>query len=394
MRIQAKGPGFRYPSPAGQVKPNGFELLGNSQEPKQMMNDNYPGRILLGQYSNRLKKHIKDLIDRFYAFDEAASPAIPYISAWEEKGDVIWYEFISKRFIEVLGSTYVEAPKSFRKNIIERHVYKYHDAGSPVRQEIISREELKEYRTGLREEVKKRRFVEAVYKIAPEKRKPFWVKDLASVESFEEDGIYISLGCLTIVTKEMEAEEHLNKTKEALKKSEEKFRELAIHDNLTGLYNTRHLYQALSELISESLVSNQPFSLIFMDIDDFKHVVDTHGHLKASQTLQEFASTLQETLQEPAYAVAYGGDEFVIVLPGLNKRQALHMAEKVRSRIGETLYLRGEGLKVELRASFGVSTFPDDATSLSEMLALADQAMFYVKERGKNSVSGITLGKQ
>ena len=358
------------------------------------MNDNYPGRILLGQYSNRLKKHIKDLIDRFYAFDEAASPAIPYISAWEEKGDVIWYEFISKRFIEVLDSTYVEAPKSFRKNIIERHVYKYHDAGSPVRQEIISREELKEYRTGLRDEVKRRGFVEAVYKIAPEKRKPFWVKDLASVESFEEDGIYISLGCLTIVTKEMEAEEHLNKTKEALEKSEEKFRELAVHDNLTGLYNTRHLYQALSDLISESLVSNQPFSLIFMDIDDFKQVVDTHGHLKASQTLQEFASTLQETLQEPAYAVAYGGDEFVIVLPGLNKRQALHMAEKVRSRIGETLYLRGEGLKVKLRASFGVSTFPDDATSLSEMLALADQAMFYVKERGKNSVSGITLGKQ
>ena len=147
-------------------------------------------------------------------------------------------------------------------------------------------------------------------------------------------------------------------------------------------------------MISESLDSKEPFSLIFMDIDDFKQVVDTHGHLKASQTLQEFALTLQETLQEPAYAVAYGGDEFVMVLPGLNKGQALHMAEKVRSRIGETRYLRGEGLNVRVRASFGVCTFPDDATSLSEMLALADQAMFFVKERGKNSVSGITFGKE
>ncbi|MBL7204648.1 MAG: GGDEF domain-containing protein [Desulfobacteraceae bacterium] len=366
--------------------------MRNLQEPEQIMDGDYSGRILRGQYSNRLRRHIKDLIDRFRAFDEAGSPAIPYISAWEEKGDTIWYEFISKRFIEVLGSTYLEAPESFRKNIIERHVYKYHDVGSPVRQEVISRKGLKKRRTGLRDEAKKRGFVEAVYKIESEKGKAFWVKDLASVESYEEDGIYISLGCLTIVTKEMVAEEHLNKTKEALRKSEEKFRKLAIHDNLTGLYNTRYLYQALSELISESLVSKQPFSLIFMDIDDFKQVVDTHGHLKASQTLQEFASTLQETLQEPAYAVAYGGDEFVMVLPGLNKRQALHMAENVRSRIGETLYLRGEGLRVRLRASFGVSTFPDDATSLSEMLALADQAMFFVKERGKNSVSGITFG--
>ena len=390
IKIHARGPGFRHPSPARQVKPTGFELLGNSKA--QIMNGDYPGRILHGQYSNRLKRHIKDLFDRFHSFDKAGGPAIPYISAWEEKGDTIWYEFIGKRFIEVLGSTYLDVPESFRKNIVERHVYKYHDVGNPVRQEVISREELKAHRTGLRDEVKKRGFVEAVYKIAPEKGKAFWVKDQASVKTYEEDGIYISLGCLTIITKEMEAEEHLNKTKEALRKSEEKFRELAIHDNLTGLYNTRYLYQALSELISESLVSNQPFSLIFMDIDDFKQVVDTHGHLKASQTLQEFASTLQETLQEPVYAVAYGGDEFVMVLPGLNKRQALHMAEEVRSRIGETLYLREEGLRVRLRASFGVSTFPDDATSLSELLALADQAMFFVKERGKNSVSGITFG--
>ena len=83
------------------------------------------------------------------------------------------------------------------------------------------------------------------------------------MELFEEDGIYISLGCLTIVTKEMEAEEHLTKTKEALRKSQEKFRELAIHDNLTGLYNTRYLYQALSALISESFCQQTAFFVNF-----------------------------------------------------------------------------------------------------------------------------------
>jgi len=114
--------------------------MRNLQEPEQIMDGDYSGRILRGQYSNCLRIHIKDSIARFRAFDEAESPAIPYISAWEEKGDTIWYEFIGKRFIEVLGSTSSEAPESFSKNIIERHVYKYHDAGSPVRQEVISRD--------------------------------------------------------------------------------------------------------------------------------------------------------------------------------------------------------------------------------------------------------------
>jgi diguanylate cyclase (GGDEF)-like protein len=357
--------------------------MKDSQEPKQIMDGNYYGRILNGEYSIHLRSYVKDLIDRFRAYDETGSPAIPYISAWEDKGNVIWYEFIGKRLIEILGCTYSDAPESFRKSIIKRHVYKHSDVGNIIRQEVIRKEELHNHRIGLRDEVKERGFVEAVYKVATGKGKSFWVKDQASVEAFEEDGIYISLGCITIVTKEMEAEEHLNKTKEALRKSEEKF--------LTGLYNTRYLYQALSELISENSVSKQPFSLIFMDIDDFKQVVDTYGHLKASQTLQEFASTINGVLQKPAYAVAYGGDEFVIVLPGLNKRQALHMAENIRSVIRETVYLLNSGLRVRLRASFGVSTFPDDATNLSGLLSLADQAMFSVKETGKDNISGTSM---
>jgi diguanylate cyclase (GGDEF)-like protein len=337
-------------------------FMKDSQEPKQIMDGNYYGHILNGEYSIHLRSYVKDLIDRFRAYDETGSPAIPYISAWEDKGNVIWYEFISKRLIEILGCTYSDAPESFRKSIIKRHVYKHSDVGNIIRQEVIRKEELQDHRTGLRDEVKERGFVEAVYKVVAGKGKIIWVKDQASVEAFGEDGIYISLG------------------KEALRKSEEKFRELAVHDGLTGLYNTRYLYQALSELISENSVSKRPFSLIFMDIDDFKQVVDTYGHLKASQALQEFASTINGVLQKPAYAVAYGGDEFVIVLPGLNKRQALHMAENLNS-----------GLRVRLRASFGVSTFPDDATNLSGLLSLADQAMFSVKETGKDNISGTSM---
>jgi diguanylate cyclase (GGDEF)-like protein len=126
-----------------------------------------------------------------------------------------------------------------------------------------------------------------------------------------------------------------------------------------------------------------------MDIDNFKTVVDTHGHLNASQALQEIAATIKETLKSPAYGVAYGGDEFVLVLPGFKKQQAMETAETVRTRIKETLYLQDAGLKVQISASLGVSTFPDDAGTLTELLALADQAMFSVKERGKDLVCGI-----
>jgi diguanylate cyclase (GGDEF)-like protein len=188
----------------------------------------------------------------------------------------------------------------------------------------------------------------------------------------------------------MEAEEHLKQVQNALKKSEQNYKELAIHDNLTGLYNTRYLYHALDELIQKSTSNGRIFSLIFMDIDNFKQVVDTHGHLNASKALQEIADTLKTTLQTPAYGVAYGGDEFVLVLPELDKQQALAMAETVRKRIKETIYLQNAGLEVRISSSLGVSTFPDDADTLSGLLALADQAMFSVKERGKDSVCGIS----
>jgi diguanylate cyclase (GGDEF)-like protein len=88
--------------------------------------------------------------------------------------------------------------------------------------------------------------------------------------------------------------------------------------------------------------------------------------------------------------VAYGGDEFVLVLPGYDKKRAFDMAETIRKRIKETIYLQKAGLKVRIGSSLGISTFPDDADTLSELLALADQAMFSVKERGKDSVCGIS----
>jgi diguanylate cyclase (GGDEF)-like protein len=161
---------------------------------------------------------------------------------------------------------------------------------------------------------------------------------------------------------------------------------LAIHDDLTGLYNTRHLYKMLGSLVRAAEGTKDPFSLIFMDIDQFKKVVDTYGHLKGSQAIQEVARTIRECLAAPAFGVAYGGDEFVAVLQGFDKERALKKAEEIRSRMKQTVYLANHGHQVSLSASFGIATFPDDAGDVSGLLALADRAMFDVKEKGKDAI--------
>jgi diguanylate cyclase (GGDEF)-like protein len=161
---------------------------------------------------------------------------------------------------------------------------------------------------------------------------------------------------------------------------------LAIHDDLTGLYNTRHLYRALSELLAAAKSSGDSFSIIFMDLDNFKHVVDTHGHLNGSLAIQEVARTLMTCLEAPAFGVAYGGDEFVAVLPGFNSFQAFQKAEEIRVRMERTVYLADHGHEVSLTASFGVATFPDDAANVTALLASADRTMFAIKRKGKDAV--------
>jgi PleD family two-component response regulator len=94
------------------------------------------------------------------------------------------------------------------------------------------------------------------------------------------------------------------KAEEGLKRSKDEYHFLSIHDNLTGLYNTRYLYQALEKLVAESESKKSTFSLIFLDIDHFKRVVDTHGHLNGSRALAEVAETIRLSISEPAFRPA------------------------------------------------------------------------------------------
>ena len=176
------------------------------------------------------------------------------------------------------------------------------------------------------------------------------------------------------------------RVEDALRASEERFRALAVLDNLTGLYNTRYLYEALDALITASDREGAAFSVLFLDLDHFKQVVDSRGHLHGSRAIQEVAATIRGCLAAPAWAVAYAGDEFVVVLPGVSRSAAIKKAREIGTRIRETAYLAGTGQPVRLAASFGVATYPDDARDLERLLALGDQALFAVKQSGRDGV--------
>lgn len=181
--------------------------------------------------------------------------------------------------------------------------------------------------------------------------------------------------------------EKLVETEAELRRSEKKFRALSIRDDLTGLYNTRYLYQGLRRHFEKCAAEGRPLALLFIDIDRFKQVVDKHGHILGSQAIREMAQTISGCLAKPAFAVSYGGDEYVVVLPGADRRAAMAKAEEMRARIAQTSYLAEHGADVRLTCSFGVASYPEDANDLEGLLAIADRSLFYVKSRGRDAVA-------
>lgn len=181
---------------------------------------------------------------------------------------------------------------------------------------------------------------------------------------------------------------------EALRTSEQRFREQALHDNLTGLRNQRYLYHSLPRMIRTAQAQSTPVSVVFMDLDNFKSVVDAHGHLNGSRAIQEVAATLGAAIEPPAYAVAYAGDEFVVVLPDHDQEQALAKAEQMQARIRASVYLQDQGKNVRLQASCGIATFPTHGDDAEALLTAADTALFEIKGTGKGAIGHYKSGNQ
>lgn len=163
-----------------------------------------------GNYSRDIKNWIKGCIDSFILFERTGNPAIFYLAAWEDKQKTMWYEYASQGFLDLFVCDIGDLAEVFRTSIIDRRIYKYQDING-ITKEIIPQKELEGIREELRESSKKMGIVEAVYKIQPVHSQPVWLKDQAIVETRKQDNICVSSGCLTDVSKEMEAEEEREK---------------------------------------------------------------------------------------------------------------------------------------------------------------------------------------
>ena len=180
----------------------------------------YHGKILKANHTQGLKNHVKKAVARMQAFEQTLVPVIPYLSAWQEKENAMWYEFAGQRFCKLMACSPDAVAETFRKSILERRVYNYREqGGGPVNTQTLTQWELSGSRKGLREEGEKKGVVEAVYKIQLPDGSIAWLKDQATVTAFDADRIHISSGCLTLVTKEMEVEEELIRTQKKLKEN-------------------------------------------------------------------------------------------------------------------------------------------------------------------------------
>ena len=172
-----------------------------------------------------------------------------------------------------------------------------------------------------------------------------------------------------------------------LKREHDRVTKLSVTDDVSGFHNTRYLHRHLDRLLDPPTGNPVAVSIAFFDLDNFKQLVDAHGHLLGSRALREVAQAVHRVLDEDDRLVRYGGDEFIVILPRQSKDQALAKVERMKAAISSTSFLAKEGLQVRLTASFGLASFPQDAKTKRELLAEADRCLFESKNGGKNRIT-------
>lgn len=168
------------------------------------------------------------------------------------------------------------------------------------------------------------------------------------------------------------------------------FKQQAITDGLTGLYNRRFFNEEIEREIARSYRHFLRMSLILLDVDHFKKYNDTNGHQAGDLVLKKVASVLRNETRVCDMECRYGGEEFALILPETNKTQALMIAEKLRRQIEETEFPhQNRQPSGNLTASLGVATFPDDAVNSKDLIDTADAGLYKAKEQGRNAVVAV-----
>ncbi|MEI7848226.1 MAG: GGDEF domain-containing protein, partial [Chloroflexota bacterium] len=167
---------------------------------------------------------------------------------------------------------------------------------------------------------------------------------------------------------------------------QQELREQAIHDPLTGLYNRRYLNETIEREITRAKRENDVFSIIISDIDHFKMINDTYGHQVGDKFIVAIASLQEKHTRGSDIACRFGGEEFLLVLPGVNSNFAVKRAEEIRQMCAELIIHHG-GQDLGVTMSFGVAVYPEHGQKADDIILKADNAMYQSKHTGRNKVT-------
>jgi diguanylate cyclase (GGDEF)-like protein len=165
----------------------------------------------------------------------------------------------------------------------------------------------------------------------------------------------------------------------------EKVKELSVVDSLSGLYLRRYFFQQLGFELERAVARGTPTSVLLVDIDHFKQVNDQYGHLVGDQVIQEVAQLLQKNSREVDLIGRYGGDEFVVMLPGAARADAQRVGERFLAALKEHPFSLPEKGK-RPTVSIGVATVPEEAASVDDLIAAADKKLYAAKQAGRNQL--------
>lgn len=165
-----------------------------------------------------------------------------------------------------------------------------------------------------------------------------------------------------------------------------KIKHYANHDPLTGLYNRRYFDNILNYEFKRAKARNNKFSILMIDLDDFKNINDSYGHAIGDITLKTIADVVTKLIRRSDLFARIGGDEFAIILMNTLLNQAMDVAERIRKNIKNTILVSANGDKFHISVSIGVSSYPEKTNSLVNLISNVDQALYKAKSVGKDSI--------
>ncbi|MBI5286676.1 MAG: diguanylate cyclase, partial [Deltaproteobacteria bacterium] len=175
---------------------------------------------------------------------------------------------------------------------------------------------------------------------------------------------------------------------EHIKNERDRLKDMAITDQLTGTYNHTHFYTRLNEEFDKAVRYQFPFSLIMLDIDDFKRINDTYGHRKGDYILKEVANAIKKAIRKGDILARYGGDEFIILLSNTLLQGALEQAERIRQMVRNHNYNYKGIVEEDISISLGVSSLPHEMVKEpGDLVNLADKALYESKKSEVNKVT-------